>query len=185
MSKEISLLERMAVSTNRKLEYYLSKTEMDVEDLRNKKILNVGAGRTNLQRDLEMQGIRDAQVANIDLAYDPTRIKKWTGGRKISQEETPHNAIGADFKRIPFVDDSFDIAIASWSVSPWIENKKVQLFVFKEMLRVAKDVYVIPFNKLDYKGVFGNLSSPQEYHAELLEGKMKGETTLHIARHPQ
>ena len=155
MNKEISFNERHALSTDRGLKYLLRRTQLTPEQLSGQRILNVGSGLTDLQRDLHKHGINDSSVVSLDLAYDPIR-KHWWWPNKISRHKIPQNAIRGDFKQLPFSDNSFDTAFVSWSVIPWIKDYGVRLDTLNEIMRVAQQAFILPVNNKDYTGMYAD-----------------------------
>jgi ubiquinone/menaquinone biosynthesis C-methylase UbiE len=155
MNKEISFPERHAPSTDRGLNYLLRRTQLTSEELTGQKILNVGSGLTDLQRDLLKRGVNDTSVVSLDLAYDPVR-KHWWWPNKISRHKIPQNAIRGDFKQLPFSDNSFDTAFVSWSVIPWIQDYEVRLETLSEVMRVAQQAFILPVNNKDYSKLYAS-----------------------------
>lgn len=154
------------IVTGRSLAFYSHEIFFEPELLHDKKILNLGAGSSNLSTELKKRKIH-CSVIELDLLEDPyinnslklvrtqishllnrylTGDKKKKLIRKIMGTEK-RDLVQADMINLPFPDRSFDIIVALHSTYQLpIERKQV---VFKEMLRVANHIHISPILKED------------------------------------
>ena len=154
MNREFSFLERVINSSNTgDLEYTLRSAQLEPADLQGKRILNIGAGKVDLQKELDQRGI-EAQVVNVDRAYNPLKRARKFFYWRVDRKEIPRPAIRGDFKKLPFRDGSFDIAFASQSVGSFPFKRNVKLRGISEMIRVSQDSYIFPMEEPDYKSLF-------------------------------
>lgn len=142
---ETSLLEKASWVKKQNTLYYLNNSGISPESLQNKKILVVGAGGGNFEKDLKDAGFNiDCQIVNVDLQYDPKRKSNlWRLILKLPRKNYPPNAIWADAKNLPFADNRYDIAFAFNSIVPYMTGD-AKLQAIKEITRVSKDVYIYP-----------------------------------------
>lgn len=164
--KEINNKEGSIV-TGRSLDCYAWDLFFDPELLRNKKILNLGCGSSNLGEDLKKEKI-NCSLVDLDLNYDPyinislkpirTKIAHMISRAMFGKDNKreiirkimgtqDRNIIQANMNSLPFDDESFDIALAYWSTYQIPTEKKIT--VFKEMLRVASAIHISPVLKED------------------------------------
>lgn len=132
--------------------------------------LNFGAGTSNLKLDLERAGVKDPQIIDLDLVFDPSDQSlynplspfiNWLFDRKINRERPlerraqllsqkrrllgtqDRDMVNADGRHLPLADKSVDLVIALQSTYQIPEEG--QDLVFSELLRVAKkEVRVFP-----------------------------------------
>jgi hypothetical protein len=164
-SESQNTVQEGEVETGRPLAQYSWDLFFDPELLRNKKILNLGSGSSNLGQDLKRAKI-DCQVIDLDLNYDPyinkafkpfrTKVAQLVdsamkGGeskrhliRKIMGTENRKMA-QADMLKLPFDDKSFDFIFANNSTYQLPTEKKRA--VFSEMFRVANKIHISPILK--------------------------------------
>jgi len=145
MKAETSWLEKTSWVRKGDTLYYLERSGISSESLQNKKILVIGAGGGNFEKDLKDAGFNiDCQIVNVDLQYDPKRKSNlWRLILKLPRKNYPPNAIWADAKHLPFSENSFDIAFAFNSITQYITGH-ARLQAIKEATRVSKDVYIFP-----------------------------------------
>lgn len=141
---EITWREKIAVSTTRGLDSYLKFSGVSPIDFHNKIVLNAGPGKDNLQQELCDRFGVSCKVVNLDLAYIPERKSwLWYLAGKIPRSAFPDLPVRGDMKRLPFLNDSFDIAFANYSLLclSTAGNKRG----IKELLRVTKGhIYIDP-----------------------------------------
>lgn len=103
-----------------------------------KLILDIGGGKSNLQRQLGSLGITST-VINLDLesayTYEITRADgenmKW-----IDAKRQP--SVIARAEQMPFADESFDVILASYSVPFYTDSADDYEAIINEALRVLK-----------------------------------------------
>lgn len=160
MRKEISFFERHAATDYWGMEYFFSATQLTPVIFRGKRILNLGAGRVNLQEELAQRGVNDCAVVSLDMAYTTSRKPWWRKYPKIPREGIPENAVSGDIKKLPFADNSFDIAIATYSLIPYIggSNRRTTEVIkaIKETMRVSNETFILPCSEYDYESRFKN-----------------------------
>lgn len=117
MTHEISVLEKISPATDRRLKEYLQHFGQRPEDLLGKRVLNVGAGRSNIGREIAEKYQVPCQVVNINIAYNPKtkgiRPSIW----KVPRTLFPQNAIWTDAAYLPFQDNCFDLTLAQSAIS--------------------------------------------------------------------
>ncbi len=143
----LSFLEKIGPSTSRNLNTYLKATHLKADDLADKRILNLGAGLSNLEQDLLELGI-SSQVINLDINYISSRKYFWWNLLfKMRLDDFPNNAIRADMDKIPLKDKSVDLTFASSSMSLWLPYEKTGQ-ALSEAIRVTKgNIYITPYSK--------------------------------------
>jgi SAM-dependent methyltransferase len=92
-------------------------------------ILDAGCGYGRFTIPLAKQGYN---IEGIDIT--PVLIKK--AKQSAKKEKLRINFKLGDIRRLPYKNDSFDAIICMWSVLIEIKNKKDQIKIIKEMLRV-------------------------------------------------
>lgn len=132
-SSRISAREKISRPTERTLDWHEELFGFKAEELEGKKVLNVGAGDTDLEAELEERGIKPQLVANVDIGYSSKAKNILFRGLNA-----PQNAVAADMKELPFKEETFNKIFCLWSLS-WLENNEDKLCALKEMLRVADD----------------------------------------------
>lgn len=133
--------------TNRDSEKMLDIFDVRPESLQGKRILNVAAGKTNLEQSLRDKYNVLTSVTSADLAYDPTR-KSWLWYLlyKAPKEAYPPNSVQTDMTRLPFKDRSFDITFSTAATDLWVHGDRT-IRAIEEMCRVTRNlVLVSPFD---------------------------------------
>lgn len=129
----------------RNLEFYLGISDLRESDLDGKVILNLGAGGSDLQRDLLKRGVSPRKVISVDLAYD-IRFNRTKG---YSGFVPPQNgAVRGDMCQLgPCVPpESIDYCFAVWSLSFYLPPERQKL-ALTEIIRVLKPkgtAYIYP-----------------------------------------
>lgn len=150
----ITRAEEMSRTTGRSLEFYKQFLELTPSDFNGKKVLNVGAGRSDINSELEKEGVQPEMLINLDFAYenigDSKGIFKVVSGKALHKEDIPLTAVAADMKQLPFTDNELDKVICLWSVG-WLRDKDKPMAI-SEAYRVCKDdgeikIYPISFTK--------------------------------------
>jgi ubiquinone/menaquinone biosynthesis C-methylase UbiE len=152
--------ERISRTTGRPLEFYEQFLGVTPTDFEGRKILNVGAGRSDINSELERRNIHPEVLINFDLAYkdvgDGRGVFKRVAGKALHKEHIPLNAAAGDMKRLPFADNELDSVIYLWSVC-WLEGKDRPAAI-DEAYRVCKEggevkIYPISFAKEAQKAI--------------------------------
>lgn len=128
--------EKWSRTTGRGLEFYQQLLGLRLEELNGKRLLNIGAGKSNIGPELEAQDIHPAKVVNVDLAYNTEQQQGLRGmvtGKRM--ESLPDNAVAADMRNLPFSAESFDTILHLWSLA-WL-NDEDKLPAIQEALRVC------------------------------------------------
>lgn len=150
----ITKTERISRTTGRPLEFYEQFLGVGSAGFEGKKILNIGAGRSDLNGELERRNIHPEALINLDLAYkdvgDGRGVFKRVAGKALHKEHIPPNATAGDMKRLPFADNELDSVICLWSVC-WLESKDRPAAI-NEAYRVCKEggevkIYPVSFKK--------------------------------------
>lgn len=156
------------ITTARDLGTYCYDLGITKELLATGRVLNVGCGASNIDKDLPRSN--EGGVVNIDIQHDPyfsimhnplgsiaaklatifipSRIdfkRKLAGveGRTIAQ---------ADAQKLPFSDDQFDFVLAFWSTYQLPFERRVQ--AFREMIRVGKHIHIAPIFESDLEALY-------------------------------
>lgn len=150
----------LAASGYDKKEKYLNSFEQNkflplLGDLKNKKVLDVGAGTGRLSLTLSKAG---AQVTAVDVSEGMLKILK-NKDKKIE-------IIVADAESLPFEDGAFDLVVAAFLV---VHLKDPSIF-FDEAYRVLKDGGVLAVSNINQK-------EPPEVNTK--DGKIKIESYYH------
>jgi hypothetical protein len=187
MKKEISFTESHAATNYWGMEYFFAATQLTPDVFRGKRILNVGAGQIDMKEALAQRGINNCEVVSFDLAYDTTRKPWWRKHPKIIREMIPENAVSGDFKRLPFVDNSFDIAIASWSIIPYIgwyeQRSKRSIEAIKDMMRISNNSYLLPCNEWNFNNVYRNaFPGYKAEHLQPIASSLRMPGALYVSR---
>ena len=99
------------------------------EELRDRRILEVGCGAGQCGRWLRAQGVRE--VVAFDLSY-----RQLQHSRRID-EDTGHTltTVQADAQRLPFADSSFDVVFSSFGAFPFVPSADGALVESARVLR--------------------------------------------------
>ena len=109
------------VSTYRPIEMMFAATGKEPNDLRNKEILNIGAGKTHWGFELTRKyGVVAKRFENFDIAYAEQSLARRLAGKLLAAE-----SVGNIKKRLPYKDDSFDIVWCSYAPANWNEFVRV------------------------------------------------------------
>lgn len=160
--------------TGRGLEEYLRFMHLTREDLRDKKVLDVGAGAANFARDVQAENL-GTTVVSLDPSYvldADTRASKrsvaigWRG----EIEADPPNSVAGIAEQTPFADASFDMVLASFSVPEYFplqdmrdyQNRFLKtLEEFDRILKVNGEIRIYP------SGVLMEINSVDDTYDEL------------------
>lgn len=140
--------------TDRTGDEVLAMVRLSPNRLRNKSILNVGAGLTNLEHDLLANHDVKVCVTNVDLAYNPrNKAVLWYLLGKAPRRGYPPEAVQADMVHLPFANRQFELSIATASLGFWVRGRFRT--AIKEIARVTgEEVCVAPYMYLDDERVF-------------------------------
>ena len=143
--------------------YYIQVSNVDRrllkgENIKNKKILNIGCGRKILT-DMYF-ALNGADVTGIDnskeaLSIAQGKLKKANLDLKIKVEYE-------DARSLKFKNNTFDI-VTSYSAIEHIINKKDRLKAIKEMVRVTKPNGIIVITVPNYLNLLATFISKRTY----------------------
>lgn len=155
---KFSLLELFSPPSARGLEYYLKHIRLPAESFEGKTILNLGAGGTDLEKELALSGV-NSTVYNLDFKYPRFGKPELTPG-------WPEKSIKADMADLDryFPEDSLDYVISSEGLCRWLPYKK-QIVTINKAINALKshgEIYV--FN---YQRPFIPVYSPKKIISEL------------------
>lgn len=159
-----------SIISGRDWETYQMEMGIRTNALAGEKVLNFGAGGSNIGQELNQLGI-NCRVVDADLKFDPydnikglliapislllrgfnepgkLRQKLVNLKRRIAGTEG-RSIIQADGRALPFLDQSFDRVLASWSTYQIPQEAKAG--VFKELMRVGRLIHIGPIFRKDY-----------------------------------
>jgi len=122
--------ERGFESTERKLPKYLEWLNLTPEDLKDKKILDVGSGVGHFAAEAKNFGAKD--VISLDPGFKLER------NREKAKKIGAGTAIAARADALPFRDESFDLILNNFSVPMWSESPSEMEETFREELRTLR-----------------------------------------------
>jgi len=138
---DVTFFEKALIPMISKNLFEISK--LSPERFKDKAVLNIGAGGTNLAENLDKAGIDPKSVTNIDIGYDPNRKSfLWKLVGKLSRDNFPPQAVRADWDHIPFGPESFDVSVMSYSGPHYMEGDSLVTMV-TEAMRVTKHTIFI------------------------------------------
>lgn len=122
--------ERGFESTERNFPKYLEWLNLPPDDLRDKKILDVGSGVGRFAAEAKEFGIEDVVSLDPGLKLEKNRKK----AKKIGAG----TAMAARADALPFRDESFDLILNNFSVPMWSEAPSEMEETFREELRTLR-----------------------------------------------
>lgn len=134
--------ERRIVSAYRTLErtageYDLSPEEFE-EILNGKKILDIGSSRSKFSEEAGENSI-NADIVSLDM------------DKEALVESGADSRVRARGEKMPFSDEAFDLAIATYSIPYWASSSKMVDDFMDEILRVTKkngEIYISPITDI-------------------------------------
>lgn len=159
------------LTTSRKISSYEKQLRFSRELLRNKTVLNLGCGGSNIKQDLTEDQIQ-TNVVELDLKFNPgnsnlaaiAEITEYIKSKlsadnrlyklaKKIRESVDKNIKNRDFTQangrfLPFAKETFDFCMALWSTYQVPDDSKEA--VFREMMRVSNIIHLGPIFKKDY-----------------------------------
>lgn len=134
---------------DRNLEKYLSTFHYNIDELRGKKILDVGSGAAMFGTEASKSGL---DVVSMDAAYsheiglnwlEKTESSRKTLGEKAKEIITrrklhPSNPVCADAENLPFCNESFDVIFNLCAAYYYCTSTEDLRKIFSEQLRVLK-----------------------------------------------
>lgn len=166
--KEGSRLEDFGL-TDRPLDDYLSFLHLNLEDLKNKKILDLGSGKyQKFARQLK-EKFNDTEIVCLDisLVFKTRRIDKQL---HYQQQKQPLPLLAGEFVDLPFKNDSFDYVLSLYSLS-YLKTFEAYVSALAEILRVVKPggrVHIFPLRLPPPKEIYSSLT--QKFY-ELFQNK--------------
>lgn len=122
--------ERGLESTDRNFPKYLEYLNLRIEDLRDKKILDVGAGAGRFAAEAKEFGVEDVVSLDPGLKSERTREK----AKKIGAGAV----LAGRADTLPFQDESFDLILNNFSVPMWSESPEEMEKTFREEVRALR-----------------------------------------------
>lgn len=132
--------------TDRSLKEYLELLDLNIEELKGKKILDLGSGRLQrFPREL-LQKIEDkAEVVGLDITLkEEERRKEIKEAQPYLYNSDKLGLIAASFLQLPFQDNSFDLVLSLYGMPLYLtseDEKKSKENIRRsvmEILRVLK-----------------------------------------------
>ncbi len=154
--------ERGPAVTDRNLdkisEMYGLSPENFIQCLGDSKVLDVGVGFSSLAKDLKQKG-SDCQITSIDLRQQP-----------LDENTGSTHKVQTDFSYLPFKSESFDIVLATESLTRWAHSTKEISRGIAELYRVCNKggtIFISPLVEIQTRSPLspdGQLaSSPKIY----------------------
>jgi len=133
--------------TDRSLEEYCRYFNFTPEELKGKKILDIGSGKKEtFSKEAAKYGAEVVSISpELRRWYKRKRLKGWL----ISDSEWQRRSIAARAQKLPFKDNYFDIITAVYSIPHYSPSHQDTYVSIQEMLRVLKKggkVYIAPIN---------------------------------------
>jgi ubiquinone/menaquinone biosynthesis C-methylase UbiE len=134
----------------RKVFYRGQSRSAVLQNLKGKRVVDVGCGYTPYAPDSMFRACHDAGIefygidpligTDINFGLKERMLARATGGRGIFDAEAPglSRALSATAQELPFDDQSVDEILCSYLMFVWIEDEKILADIFKEFLRVLK-----------------------------------------------
>lgn len=122
--------ERGFGSTERGFESYLESLNLSLDDLRDKKILDVGSGAGRFSAEAKAEGVENIISLDPELGLQELKERaKELGATKL---------VGAKAEAMPFKDESFDLILNNFSLPMWSESPEALDQAFREELRALR-----------------------------------------------
>ena len=135
--------ERGPAVTDRNLdkisEMYGLSPENFIQCLGDSKVLDVGVGFFSLAKDLKQKG-SDCQITSIDLRQQP-----------LDENTGSTHKVQTDFSYLPFKSESFDIVLATESLTRWAHSTKEISRGIAELYRICNKggmIFISPVVKI-------------------------------------
>ncbi len=139
-------IERKIMITDRSLKNYLELLDLNIEELKGKKILDLGSGRLQrFPREL-LQKIEDkAEVVGLDITLkEEERRKEIKEAQPYLYNSDKLGLIAASFLQLPFQDNSFDLVLSLYGMPLYLTSEDEEMSKenirrsVMEILRVLK-----------------------------------------------
>ena len=131
--------------------FYQGQSRSEVlQNLKGKRVVDVGCGYTPYAPDSMFRACHDAGIdfygidpligTDIKFGLKERTLARATGGRGIFNAGAPglSRALSATAQELPFDDQSVDEILCSYLMFVWIEDEKMLADIFEEFLRVLK-----------------------------------------------
>ena len=161
---EDAFLSREVREVDRGLKHYLAMFDLQVDDLKGRRILDIGAGSANFSKDAKKEGI---DVTAIDPLYkykegrnlikdykyvEENRLEKFHRVLSMLSRKKGFlpNAVAALGEQLPFRDESFDMVCSIYSSFHYATTPEIIYRNFEEQLRVLTkggSLYTFPVRK--------------------------------------
>lgn len=108
------------------------------EILKGKKILDIGSGRSTFSEEAGQNNI-NADIVSLDI------------NREALADSGADSGVQARGEKMPFSDEAFDLAIATYSIPYWASSAKTVDDFMDEILRVTKkngEIYISPITDI-------------------------------------
>jgi len=154
------------IITGRSLAEYESLLGFQAEDLKGKRVLNVGVGVSHLGRDLEKRGIKctlvdfdlkdvkksflarfEAFLDKLEAHFDQIEKKYDKDVPKKESAKVDRTFIRGDARALPFKKASFDYSLCSWMIYQLPEQERWK--VFDNLMAVSERIYLGPLDRND------------------------------------
>ena len=131
--------KRFIPSTERTEEEIAECYNLEVEELeellKNKKVLDLGCGKSGLSKEFDDKGV-PTDIISMDMKKEPL------------MESEVKNAVQGLGEALPFSEEKFDLILATYSLPFWASSEDMVEEGFNEMLRVLKKDGVLYINPI-------------------------------------
>lgn len=144
--------------TDRPLDSYLLFLHLALEDLKNKKILDLGSGKYQTFARQLKEKCKDVEIICFDISF-ASKTRRVDKQLSYQQQKQPLSLLAGEFIDLPFKDDSFDYVLSLYSLN-YLKNFEACVAALSEILRVVKPggrVHIFPFRLPPPKEVYSPL----------------------------
>ena len=140
--------------TNRGFDEYARHLNLGEEDLKGKRILDIGAGTRRFAREVEEGGIQ-AEVFSLEPQFSlpeekmNPKVQEFIEKHSASTEVKEKTVAGVG-EKIPFAKESFDLCISEYSLPMHSPTQEQVKSFFEEISRITKvegEIRLYPINR--------------------------------------
>ena len=146
--------EEIPPVTNRGLDEYAYHLNLEEENLKGKKILDIGAGTRRFAREVEERGIQ-AEVFSLEPLFslpkekmDP-KVQEFIEKYPVSTKVKEKTVAGVG-DQMPFTNEAFDLCVSEYSLPMHSSTQEQAKSFFEEISRITKvggEIRLYPINR--------------------------------------